>query len=950
MLGKLNYQNSKYWFALIAFLLPFIFYFGIFFGRSFGMECATGVMGFKPPYQQTVTEPNKFCGHWADVGAYAWQHVPQGIKVGMEYANFQFPLWNQNSGIGVPLAANFISTAFFLPLIPFLFFKSIFAFDLFIIFRMSIASLGMYFFIRSLGLPKPLALTGPLLVFLNGYITTLPSISHQSVDIFLPWIGYLITTAAKKGAIKYFVLLGIVAAVSHLGASPESSVFVALFYALYASFIIIFIHRQKASSLTILFFLSFILSFVLSAILIIPGMEFINHSSNLHEKHILQQYSAPFLNTVFFIYPYILGLLRNQAYSEVVDWMTPNYIGAFFSFFLIYPIFLLFKLKTKINHFLNWQYYLFFIFFLLFLSVQYFNIFSLPIFTKFPGFSQTNYPKYSLSLINLLIAAIVPFSIYYQQELIKGATSLKEKISRSFPTILTFITFLIITLVVFRLLGPIATKYLFYDRFRLQLLVAVSIASIILVVSFIRNAKIKYILFFLLTSVELFVYLPYLKGDAQRRDTLRKPPALSFLQDKDYKESRIFSPDYILYPDFSAAFDLNDVRNLDALWPKYYYNYLKEFIVPEIDKAYFRFTGIRESGTNSDARFTDNVYLDLLSTRYILSYNDLNAYEDLHQLSSIFNQIVETPSLRSEIFNINGVSRPVLFEHASSSVELNITKPEGAKYFFLYPALSEKVFNDPSKGDGVKFLAKATKDGTVLFEQELTIDPKNKKEDQKWFEISFGPFPDGISNFTLILQTDSLDTSINDWSGWGGLEWDIEKNKPKDYQYKKIYDDEMKIYENTRFVPRLHPISEVNCVKNESGIFSTMKANETRILNLGIVFDQNCKEEKFETSNVKISNQFFDDQKVSFEYSSAGPAYIVLSNLYYPGWKLKIDGKETPIERVNYAFQGLRLPTAENANVEVIYDPSSFKMGLTLTLIGLIISGFLFFKFGNRKF
>ena len=939
--------RDKAW--VIAFLLPFLFYGGVFFGKSFGLECATGVMGFKPPYQQSVTEPNKFCGHWADVGAYAWQHVPQGIKVGMEYANFQIPIWNQNSGIGVPLAANFISTAFFPLIIPFLLFKSIFVFDLFIIFRMSIAALGMYLFVRSLGLPKPLALIGSLLIFLNGYMTMLPSISHQSVDILLPWIGYFITTAAKEGFLKYFVLLAVVTAISHLGANPESSVFVALFYALYAGFLVVFVHRERLFNLLILFSSAFILSFAPAAILIIPGMEFIAHSSSLHETNILQLYSAPFFNTVFFIYPYVLGLLRNQAYSEVTTWMTPNYIGSFFSFFLILSIFLILELKTKIKQFLNWKYYLFFISFLLLLLVQYFNIFSVPIFTKLPGFSQTNYPKYSLSLINLLIALIVPFSIYYQQELVRGAKTIGERFSRSFPTILTYITFLLITLVVFRLLGPIATKYLFYDRFKLQLLFSVGIVSTIFVISFLRNTKIKYIVFFALASLELFIFLPYLRGDAQRRDTLRKPPALSFLQERDYRETRIFSPDYILYPDFSAAFDINDARDLNALWPRNYYNYLKEFVVPEIDKAAFRFTGLRESGANTDARFVDNPFFDLLSVKYILAYNDVNAYEDLQNLIPYLQQSVETPSLRSDVFNIQNISRPVIFEHAPGEVKLTINRPKGASYFQLYPALSEKIFNVKDSGDGVRFAAKASIGEAILFEKELTINPKNNMGDQKWFEMTFGPFPEGVKQFDLILQTDPLKTNINDWSGWGGFVWDTELSQPKNYQFKKIYDKEMKIYENKNFIPRLHTVNEIKCAQNEDEVLNKMRSNETTIKNIGIVLANNCSERQLDGQNVTISNAKFDDQKITFNYSSIQGAYVILSNLFYPGWKLKVNGKEIPIQRVNYTFQGLPLPDAENAKVEIIYDPDSFKLGLGITLLSLLISLAVLWKFPNKK-
>lgn len=940
--------RNKYFFPALAFLLPFVFYFGVFLGSSFGVECAAAVMGFKAPYGQTITNLNPFCTQFADPGAYVWQHVPQWIKLGSEYMSFHFPLWNQNSGIGVPFAANFISTAFFLPLLPFTLFKAIFALDLFIVFRMAIASLGMYLFLRAFKLPKTLCLIGSVLIFLNGYMTSYSTISHQSVDVLLPWIGFLITKSFQEKKLKYFVYLALATSLSHLGASPESSVFVALFFIFYSTFIALLIEPKRKFKLLFWYSLSFLLSISLTALLILPGYEFIVHSRNVHTPDMSQLYSASFINTIFFVYPLALGLLHNPIYNQVTSWLTPNYIGSFFSFFLIFPFFLILDIKSKLRSFENWQYYLFFIFFLIFLFIQYFGILEIPLFTKLPGFSQTNFPKYSLSLINLLIALIVPFSIYYQHQLSKTANTFRQKLRAFFPLFLTFCFFLVATFITYRLLDSVAISTLSLHKFKLHLYFSIAIFSFAFIFCLIKNVKIKYILLLLLASGELFIFVPFNRGDSQRRDSLRKPPAISLLQNKDYRESRIFSPDYILYPDFSAAYDLNDVRDLNALWPANYYNYLKEFIVPEMDKTVNRFTGIRDSNS-ADARFVNNTYFDLLSVKYILSYNDVNAYEDRQRLIPYFSQFTETPSLRSDVFNINGISKPVLFAHASEKLQLTINKPPESNYFYLFPALSEKVFNENKSGsDGVNFNAKVIFQGQTQFEKSLTIDPKANKSDQKWFEFDLGPFPKEEDQFTLVLETNSLKTNINDWSGWGGFVWDTEINLPKNYQYQKIYDKEMKIFENKNFVPRLNPIDKVICVSKESEIFPTMRKLESVIKSTAVVLDQNCKNEELKT-NIKISNQTFEDQLVSFTYSSEKPAYVILSNLYYPGWKLKVHGKEIPIERANYTFQGLRLPAGKNVRVEVIYDADSFKLGFGLTSISLLLSVFVLWKFGNRK-
>ena len=930
-------KNHYFWF-IIAFLLPWLFYNGVFFGRSFGLECAVGIMGWQPPYNQTATTSNAYCLNIADVGAYAWAHAPQWIKVANSYFNFKWPLWNQNNGIGVPLAANFISTAYFIPNILFAIPKSVFAFDLYFIFRMSIASLGMYLFLRSFKIPQLACLIGSFIVFLNGYVTYIPTISHLNVDILLPWIALLINKSFFTKKIKYFVLLSLITALSHLGGMPESSIFIALFFGVYVTYLsLIVAKRPERFKFITYFYLSLIFSLLIASILIIPGYEYIVNGSSYHHPGMPQAMYVDYRNLVFWSFPRLFGMLWESfsKFQSLLKFGISNieYIGAVTFYFLLSSfLIIIIKWKKLKNFYLN-KYYLFFIFFLLVLLLQYFGIFQNPIFTKLPGFNQTNFPKYSLTLINFLIATSVVFGIYY----------LIEKKNKIIPLLSASIMFIFAALT-YSYFKNEAIDAGMYIHFVKQLIFSI---SLVLFLSFFLvfkdKLKIKkfivYFLIFLLTMLEFYIYVPT-RGDLKRRDSFRKPPAIDFLKSNDYKFSRIFSPDYFIYPNLSAIFDINDARNLDAIWPKYYYNYIKYFVVPEMDKGGMRFTGLIENGTTIDAKYVDNIYFDLLSVKYILSNQDINAYEDSRKIKFFDDQIEKSPSLRNDIFEINGISKPVLFEHPPAKILLKIRKPLDAKYLYLYPGLSSQVFDDT---DGVGFKATIVNNSIELFKKSVEIKPKNNLNDQKWFEMKLGPFREGIISFDLILETDPLITSASDWAGWGGFEWDTEKYLPKQYQFTKIYDNEMKIYENKNFIPRLHPIKTVLCAENEDSAIKKMQELIDIMKDIGIVLSRDCIPKNFSTDNISITNQSFEDQKVSFTYSSLHDSYVVLSNLYYPGWKLKINGETKTIDRVNYTFQGLRLPKDENAKVEVVYDPLSFKLGLSITSISTLICFFILF-------
>jgi len=68
---------------------------------------------------------------------------------------------------------------------------------------------------------------------------------------------------------------------------------------------------------------------------------------------------------------------------------------------------------------------------------------------------------------------------------------------------------------------------------------------------------------------------------------------------------------------------------------------------------------------------------------------------------------------------------------------------------------------------------------------------------------------------------------------------------------------------------------------------------------------------------------------------------LVLSEVYYPGWRAFVDGIETPILRANIALRAVPV-RAGAQRVEMVYDPWSVKIGLGITLgtlIALVLGG-----------
>ena len=75
-------------------------------------------------------------------------------------------------------------------------------------------------------------------------------------------------------------------------------------------------------------------------------------------------------------------------------------------------------------------------------------------------------------------------------------------------------------------------------------------------------------------------------------------------------------------------------------------------------------------------------------------------------------------------------------------------------------------------------------------------------------------------------------------------------------------------------------------------------------------------------------------EKVVAEADARRRSMFVLTDVHYPGWKATVDGRDAPIERVDYLLRGVSLPPGRHT-VEFRYEPASFRAGWIISLVGL---------------
>jgi hypothetical protein len=157
------------------------------------------------------------------------------------------------------------------------------------------------------------------------------------------------------------------------------------------------------------------------------------------------------------------------------------------------------------------------------------------------------------------------------------------------------------------------------------------------------------------------------------------------------------------------------------------------------------------------------------------------------------------------------------------------------------------------------------------------------------------------------------------------------------------------IFENTRAMPRVWMVGETRLMADadivrsirrgelpEGGMFDPTK--------LALVSDAGMKSEGFTSppKAVKVDNFSgsakvisIENRKVLLGAETSTGGFLVLSDLFYPGWKATVDGRQQEIVRTNYVLRGLEIKPGKHS-IEFCYEPIYLYIGGAISLLGLL--------------
>ena len=153
------------------------------------------------------------------------------------------------------------------------------------------------------------------------------------------------------------------------------------------------------------------------------------------------------------------------------------------------------------------------------------------------------------------------------------------------------------------------------------------------------------------------------------------------------------------------------------------------------------------------------------------------------------------------------------------------------------------------------------------------------------------------------------------------------------------YDGEVKIYENRDALPRAFFVPKFRVVEDRTAALEVLGSDdfdpsayvilEKEPASLAPVADGVPTR-----SGVKIVE--YTPNKVIIEAACATNGFVVLSDLYYDGWRSFVDGSEQEVYRADSAFRAVRLEAGQH-RIEFVFDPLSFRIGAIVSLVALLL-------------
>jgi hypothetical protein len=573
----------------VVVLIMLLGYFEVpFLGKTFDTSAGlVGLDGCRTAASRGVCGVGSQSDPRVDPNASAWQFRPWSELTHREIGAGAVPLWNPTEAAGAPLAANMQSAALDPLFLPVLVDPSPLTWDLTVLATFILGAVAAYVLVRVLGVGTLGAIVSGVVFGLSGNFLMYSNNTFARGYVYLPLTVLAVEWAVRSRRMLAVAAVGAAVAGSIYTGMPEITFGVLAVASTWALGRIFYGPRAASRGPTFARLAGGgALGIALAAPLLLPFAEYVRQSLNF--KAHVGEGAFRTMEIVNWIMPKIRFVGTN-------DWNgTLNWIGAGALVLVAVAI----ASPSAMRRCIGWLPLVLLVGLLLklygFVLVNWVG--------KLPGAAQVYWPVFANAGAAFLAAILAGTGV--------------DSLTRRGPDRRLL---LIVGGALAAGVGVVLVKY--HDQFRLDssgLGVGrwgMALAVVLLLVAVVLFVKRPYtaVVASVLVVAELLVLAPrgfyYERSDPYPSTALTR--ALHELTDTP-ESPRIFSVDGLVFPDYAAAYGLQDLRVVDGIFVKRYFDYVKAFVSAGILDRWIA-TGPTETTPTID----DNPMFDALGVRYI---------------------------------------------------------------------------------------------------------------------------------------------------------------------------------------------------------------------------------------------------------------------------------------------------------------------------------------------
>ena len=904
-----------------------------------------------------------------DMGASGWLLEPDAALVHHQYFREKhLPLWNPYQAYGAPLAADMQSQPFNPLFVLYSLDPGPRTYNFFILTRFLLSGICAYLYLR-LFLPFVPSIAGGIACMLSGYYILFYDMPHLSVEMLIPAL-FLATERLLREQSTSNVMLSIaVTFLCIVGGMPESAFLVLAFGYAYFLFRLAVGPHTRAARVTRLKYFLFAqgVGLALAAFLLVPFFEFMKLSFDSHQPANLHGLIPGLSHDVFgpSLFTYVIPLLYGPAWKSIAPGVggydsLRGSMGVMQVLFAVVAVGGL--IRKRENRFSGERRLaLFFLASALAIVLKRYGAPVINAIGHLPFFQLILFPKYEEPLLGFAIAVLYAFGMH---RVLTGTVNRR----RLLVSVLIVLAVLVAALA-FSLSAVLAAKaqpHVFY--LSLAGAGAILFLAALVLLGPARPASGRWLPAALLTllTAEMAgnyiypVYYVLTRSASDDANPYRGAPYIDYLKAGIGAHERVFGREGILHPDWAGSFQLGDIRGVDAMYYRKYFDFIRFFLRDEIPPAAYgdlvnRFTGLRWLAVDSPLK---RRLQQLSSVKYLLSLQPYGpepgrAQEIIRQnagrLLAGRENLIEVRT-----FTISGETKAVLYEHPPyGRLPFRTTITPASREFSFSVAMQPAVYDGsmPICGDGVEFrLEIRDSDGRTRVLYQRYIDPKHNPEERRWIpgSVDLSEYMGQTVELLFTTTAGPKGDTCAAWAGWGDPHFNSDAaSQPA---FRQVYDHEIKIYEYPDYLPRAALFSSVEVADDDAAALVRLGSPALDILQTAVVSSNS--RDNTDVPTIRSLNSpshervraarilSYSSQEVTIDAASERSALLVLNDSDYPGWKVYVDGRRSHWVTANYLFRGVLLRPGKHL-VRFSYEPGSFAAGVAISGAGLIcLAGF----------